>query len=142
MIKRKGVVNNNAQAEKIRPNNLKSLGTIFSVVSGKCSQNVLSLVSSLCKICDNDVVVINLRCSRQVCKCPIWTSPNFEEFATKNSFLPLIWCLQSLFCCMYLFRKQSNKANLKHIEDVHFVYYQFNTCSALYHCFLSRSHAF
>ena len=53
------------------------------------------------------------------CKCPIWTLLNFEDLAKKNSFLPLIWCLHSLFCCMYLFRKQSNKANIEHIEDVH-----------------------
>ena len=42
----------------------------MSVVSGKYSQ-IYSLVSSSCKICDNDVVGINLRCSGQVCKCPI-----------------------------------------------------------------------
>ena len=38
-------------------------------------------------ICDNDVVGINLRCSGQVCKCPIWTLPNFEDFEKENSFL-------------------------------------------------------
>ena len=82
--------------------------------------NVLSLVSSLCKICDNDVVDINLRCDGQVCKCPIWTLPNFEDFAKKNSFLPLIWCLHSftLFCCMYLFRKQTIQQS-KPFEDIH-----------------------
>ena len=44
---------------------------------------------------------------------------------------------------MYLFRKQSNKADIKHIEDVHvcmLVYYHLNTCSTLYHNLLSQSH--
>ena len=103
-------------------------------------ENVLSLVSSLCKICDNDVVGISLRCSGQVCKVPFGPRQILEDFTKKSSFLPLTWCLHSLFCCMYLFRKQSNKANIRHIEDVHFVYYQFSTCSVLYHYFLSRSH--
>ena len=105
--------------------------------------DVLSLVSSFCKICDNDVVGINLRCSGQVRKCPIWTSVNSGDFAKKNSFLPLIWCLHSLFCWMYrsFENEQSNKANIKHIEDVYMlVYYQFNTCSAFYHHLLSQSH--
>ena len=105
--------------------------------------DVLSLVSSFCKICDNDVVGINLRCSGQVRKCPIWTSVNSGDFAKKNSFLPLIWCLHSLFCWIYrsFENEHSNKANIKHIEDVYMlVYYQFNTCSAFYHHLLSQSH--
>ena len=32
----------------------------------------------------------------------------------KIHFYPLMWCLHSLFCCLYLFRKQSNKANQTH----------------------------
>ena len=46
--------------------------------------NVMSLVSSLWKICDNDVVGISLRCSRQGGKYPIWTSANFEAFEKKH----------------------------------------------------------
>ena len=45
--------------------------------------------------------------------------------------------------CISLENKQSNKANIKHIEDVHvsffIFFYQFNTCSALYCHLLSQS---
>ena len=69
---------------------------------------IVRLVSSLCKICDNDVAGhgINLRCSGQVCKCPIWTSPNFKDFAKrrKNSFLPnmMLTLTESLFSVLYV----------------------------------------
>ena len=78
-------------------------------MSGQCKSNVLSLVSSLCKICDNDVASIKLRCSGQVCKCPIWTSPNFEDFAKKNSFFTfnMVLILFILFVYIYLFSKQT-----------------------------------
>ena len=52
-------------------------------------------------ICDNDVVGINLRCSGQVCKCPIWTSPNLEDFAKKNSFFTYNMVL-TLFILLYV----------------------------------------
>ena len=96
--------------------NLKSLEVIFSVVSGKFSQitNVLPLVSSLCKICDNGVVGINLRCSGQVCtQPPIWTSLNFKDYLQYGAYtLDSVVCISSE-------NKQSNKANIKHTEDVH-----------------------
>ena len=80
--------------DNFRPNNLKSLGAFVSVVTEKCQ--MYCLISSLCKICGNDVVGINSRCSRQMCEYHIQTSLNFKDFAKKNSFLPLIWCSHSL----------------------------------------------
>ena len=79
------------------------------------------LISSLCKICDNDVAGINLRCSGQVCKCPIWTSLNFVDFAKKNSILSvnMVLTLFILLKCVSLENKQTNKANIKYIEDMY-----------------------
>ena len=99
--------------------------------------DILSLVSSLCKICGNDIVGINSRCSGQVCEYHIWTALNFKDFAKKNSFLPLkfnmVLTLFTSVVYMYLFRKQTIQQS-KH--QTHWGY----TCITLYHHLLSLAH--
>ena len=92
-----------------------------------------------------------------MCKCPIWTSPNFKDFAKKKIIFTFNMVLTViLFILLYFFRKQSytlysvvffqktnNPTNQTSntLRMYMLVYYQFNICSALYHHLLSLSPA-
>ena len=78
----------------------------------------------------------------KVCKCPIRTSLNFKDFAKKliftfNMVLTLFILLYIYIKCMHSTKQTSNTLRMYML-----VYYQFNTCSALYHYLLSQFHIY